>query len=182
MESSMNYMGDAKWWRERFKSRKLDIMRHEKCLEEDMSYFPPKGKILDVACGDGRNSIYLARLGYEVFAVDFCEEAINRLTYFANRENLTIRTRIVDLSQDSLKTLEEEFDAIIMNHYKPISWQLEGFENSLNKNGLLWVNGFRTVPLDNPDVKENDIMLEEDFEVLNKNILLDKKLYEINHR
>lgn len=178
----MNYMGDATWWKERFKSRELDIMSHEKCLEEDMSYFPSIGKILDVACGDGRNSIYLARLGYEVFAVDFCEEAINRLTYFANRENLTIRTGLVNLSHDSLKTLDEKFDAIIINHYKPISRRLVEFENILNINGLLWINGFRAIPFDNPDVKENDIMLEEDFEVLNKNILLDKKLYEINQR
>jgi 2-polyprenyl-3-methyl-5-hydroxy-6-metoxy-1,4-benzoquinol methylase len=181
-ENSMNYMGDSTWWKERFKSRKLDIMIHEKSLEEDMPYFPSQGKILDVACGDGRNSIYLARLGYEVFAVDFCEEAISRLTYFANRENLTIRTRILDLSQDSLKTLEDKFDVIIMNHYKPISRRLEDFENLLNKNGLLWVNGFRTVPFDNPDVKENDIMQDEDFELLNKDMLVDKKIYESNQR
>lgn len=134
----MNYMGDSAWWRNRFKSRKLEIMGHEKCLEEDMPYFPLKGKILDIACGDGRNSIYLARLGYEVLDVDFCEEAINRLTYFANRENLNIRTRIVDLSQDSLNPLEEKFDAIIINH--------------------------------------------EEFELLDKNVLLDKKNYEINKR
>lgn len=178
----MNYMGDSTWWKDRFKSRKLEIMGHEKCLEEDMSYFPLKGKILDVACGDGRNSIYLARLGYEVLAVDFCEEAINRLTYFANRENLNIRTKIVDLSQDSLNTLEEKFDAIIINHYKPTPGLLKDFVDIQNKNGLLWVNGFRTIPLDNPDVKEGDIMLEEEFELLDKNLLLDRKFYEINQR
>lgn len=178
----MNYMGDSTWWKERFRSRKLDIMSHEKCLEEDMFYFPSRGKILDVACGDGRNSIYLAHLGYEVFAIDFCEEAINRLTYFANQENLTIRTMIVDLSKDSMQTLEEKFDVIIINHYKPISRRYVDFENCLNKNGLLWVNGFRTVPFDNSDIKDTDIMLEKDFESLNKNILVDKKLYEKNHR
>lgn len=178
----MNYMGDSAWWRNRFKSRKLEIMSHEKCLENDMSYFPLKGKILDIACGDGRNSIYLARLGYEVFAVDFCEEAINRLTYFASRENLNIRTRIVDLSQDSLNTLEEKFDAIIINHYKPTPRLLKDFEDIQNKNGLLWLNGFRTIPFDNPDVKESDIMLDEEFELLDKNVLLDKKNYELNKR
>lgn len=178
----MNYMGDSAWWRNRFKSRNLEIMGHEKCLEDDMSYFPIKGKILDIACGDGRNSIYLARLGYEVFAIDFCEEATNRLTYFANRENLNIRTRIVDLSQDSLNTLEEKFDAIIINHYKPTPRLLKGFEDIQDKNGLLWLNGFRSIPFDNPDVKESDIMLDDEFELLDKNILLSKKNYEINKR
>ncbi len=36
--------------------------------------------------------------------------------------------------------------------------------------------------LDNPDVKESDIMLEEEFELLDKNLLLDRKFYEINQR
>ena len=31
----MNYMGDSHWWNERFKLRSLNIMNHEKCLEED---------------------------------------------------------------------------------------------------------------------------------------------------
>lgn len=167
---------------ERFKSRKLDIMSHEKCLEEGMFYFSSKGKILDVACGEGRNSIYLARLGYEVFAIDFCEEAIKRLTYFANQENLTINTMVLDLSKNSVQSLKEKFDVIIINHYKPISQQYGDFEKCLNKNGLLWVNGFRTVPFDNSYVKDTDIILERDFELLDKNILIDKKLYENNHR
>lgn len=48
----MKYMGDKNWWNERFKMRKLNIMNHEKLLEEDIKYFPSEGKILDVASGD----------------------------------------------------------------------------------------------------------------------------------
>lgn len=96
----MKYMGDSEWWNERFKDRGLKIMIHEKRLEEDIIYFPKKGKILDIACGDGRNAIYLARLGYEVLAVDFCEEALERLNYFIKKELLEIETKLVDLSKD----------------------------------------------------------------------------------
>ena len=34
---------------------------------------------LDIACGDGRNTIYLSKLGYDVKAIDFSSEALNRL-------------------------------------------------------------------------------------------------------
>lgn len=178
----MNYMGDSTWWNERFKSRALEVMDHEQCLEEDLRYFPSKGKILDVACGDGRNAIYLARLGYEILAIDFCEEALERLNYFANYENLTIRTMMVDLSKDNLKILNEKFDAIIINHYKLSSQRYADMDNCLNKDGVLWVNGFHAVPISNPDVKETDINMEQDYESLKNYILVDKKVYEDNKR
>jgi len=34
------------------------------------------GKVLDIGCGRGRNSIYLAEKGYEVEGIDFSETSI----------------------------------------------------------------------------------------------------------
>jgi tellurite methyltransferase len=44
---------------------------------------------LDLACGAGRNSIYLARLGYRVDAVDIAGEALRRGTLRAQTEGVT---------------------------------------------------------------------------------------------
>lgn len=82
----MNYMGNAGWWNDRFKSRELNIMTHERRLEEDILLFQSKKTILDIASGDGRNAVYLAKLGFKVHAIDFSTEAINRLQYFAAEE------------------------------------------------------------------------------------------------
>lgn len=32
----MEYMGNSQWWNDRFKARELNIMKHEKILEEDI--------------------------------------------------------------------------------------------------------------------------------------------------
>jgi len=37
----------------------------------------PKGRVLDVAMGNGRNAIYLAQAGFEVEGVDMSPEAVN---------------------------------------------------------------------------------------------------------
>lgn len=178
----MKYMGDNNWWNERFKVRELNVMMHEKILEEDISYFPTKGKILDVACGDGRNSIYLARLGYEVVAIDFSEEALNRLSYFSKKECLKIETKLVDLSRDDILIDIDKLDGIIINHYR-LNPQLYGnLMNHINKSGILWVNGFREVPNDNPNITASDILKENDFMSLDSYKLEDKKLYEIGGR
>ena len=47
----------------------------------------PGSSILDLACGKGRHSIYLNRLGYEVTGVDLSENSISHAKKFEN-ENL----------------------------------------------------------------------------------------------
>lgn len=178
----MKYMGDNDWWNARFKERKLNIMIHEKCLENDIKYFPIKGKVLDVACGDGRNAIYLARLGYKVFAIDFCEEALKRLSYFAKEEALEIETKLVDLSKDTSLTNLNKFEAIIINHYRLKPQLYSKLMNNINKGGILWVNGFSEVPNDNPNITESDILKENDFIYLDNYKLEHKKIYEVNQR
>ncbi|MGB1309467.1 MAG: class I SAM-dependent methyltransferase, partial [Oceanihabitans sp.] len=45
---------------------------------------PEKGKILDLACGKGRHSIYLNKLGYQVTGVDLSENSIAHAKQFEN--------------------------------------------------------------------------------------------------
>ncbi|MPQ44811.1 class I SAM-dependent methyltransferase, partial [Clostridium tarantellae] len=148
----MKYMGDSNWWNERFKIRKLNIMHHEKCLEKDIKFFPKEGKILDVACGDGRNSIYLAKLRYSVCAIDFSEEALTRLNYFSRKENLHIETKLVDLSTNDVFINLDKYDGIIINHYRLNPHLYNKLFRYVNEGGILWVNGFREVPNDNPNI------------------------------
>lgn len=178
----MQYMGNCQWWNEKFKARELNIMKHEKCLEEDIKYFPKKGEILDIACGDGRNSIYLARLGYVVHAIDFSEEALNRLNYFAEKENLNIETQLVDLSKNNFLNNLYNYDAIIINHYRLRPELYTILMNYIKGNGVLWINGFKETPSDNPNITESDILREEDFIDIENYNLENKKIYSIDER
>jgi hypothetical protein len=55
------------------------------------------GRALDVACGDGRNALHLARLGFEVDAVDVSDVAIDALCAVAPERAPAVRPRVVDL-------------------------------------------------------------------------------------
>ena len=178
----MNYMGNATWWDERFKNRPLHIMEHERRLEEDLSFFQSKKTILDVASGDGRNAIYLARLGFEVHAIDFSIEALRRLNHFALEEKLNIQTEFVDLSENGFTNIAPKYDGIIINHYRLPKNLYVNLMDFLNPEGILWVNGFKKVPKDNPNVKESDLLYEEDFELIKFYHLIDKKEYQYNDK
>jgi tellurite methyltransferase len=72
-----------------------------KLLERFSHLLPRRGPALDVACGCGRNSLYLARQGLRVVAIDRSWEALAQGRELATRANLAIDFVQADLSNSS---------------------------------------------------------------------------------
>ncbi len=70
----------------------------------------PKGKVLDLGCGRGRNSLYLNLLGFDVTAVDHNPESITFLNRIIEQENLSIDAHTYDIHNACLKS---QYDFII---------------------------------------------------------------------
>ena len=66
---------------------------------------PEDGKVLDLACGKGRHSVYLNSLGYNVTGVDLSE---NSIEYAKQFENDSLRFEVHDMC----KPYNEKFDAV----------------------------------------------------------------------
>lgn len=79
------------------------------------------GRAIDVACGSGRNSLYLARKGWQVDAVDISETALEQLDEKARAEGLSITSinrdleQAMDVATDFL--VPECYDLAIMFRY-----------------------------------------------------------------
>jgi SAM-dependent methyltransferase len=50
----------------------------------------PRGHALDLACGEGRNAIWLARLGWQVTAVDYSSVALDRARRLAAEQRVEV--------------------------------------------------------------------------------------------
>lgn len=81
----------------------------------------PKGKILDVATGHGRNALYLASKGYDVVGIDRNQVALTSIDKAAKELHLpNLRVQSVDLEDPSLSPPDlgcEEYDAILVFFY-----------------------------------------------------------------
>jgi SAM-dependent methyltransferase len=62
----------------------------------------PKGKILCLADGEGRNSVYLASLGYDVTAVDSSKVGLDKAQQLAEDNGVKITTLVADLADYDL--------------------------------------------------------------------------------
>jgi SAM-dependent methyltransferase len=66
---------------------------------------PENAKVLDLACGKGRHSIYLSQLGYEVLGADLSENSIAE----ANKsQNESLKFQVHDMREP----FDDKFDAI----------------------------------------------------------------------
>ena len=56
-------------------------------------------KALDLGCGEGRNALYLAGIGFETSAVDISESGIQKLNTMAGELHLDIDAVVCDIRQ-----------------------------------------------------------------------------------
>ena len=69
-----------------------------------ISYIPKGGKVLDLGCGSGRDSLFFKELGYDVTAVDGSSE-------MCIQAEKNIRQPVINMTFDKL-SFESEFDGI----------------------------------------------------------------------
>jgi tellurite methyltransferase len=102
-------------------------------------------RALDLACGAGRNSLFLARLGYAVDAWDISDVGLELLRAELARasEPLPVAPRQVDLDSAALPT--ETYDLILDAHYldRRLFPHMEG---ALKQGGLVLVHTFLQPP------------------------------------
>jgi SAM-dependent methyltransferase len=75
----------------------------------------PPGRVLDLACGRGRNALFMAERGYAVTAVDASAEALAQLDQAARRRGLAVTTGRIDLEHAPLSFTP--FDVVLQFFY-----------------------------------------------------------------
>ncbi len=105
------------------------------------------GKVaLDIGCGEGRYSIYLAKKNCVVTALDLSQVGLDKLHRIATQKHLKITIRQQDLQEYIFP--ENQFDIIvaatILDHLQEKIRQnvVEGIITSLKNGGILYANVF----------------------------------------
>jgi SAM-dependent methyltransferase len=85
-------------------------------LVETVRHLPP-GQALDLACGTGRNALWLAEHGWRVTAVDGAPAAIEILRSRAAERGVAVGTRVADLEKGEYRIARSAWDLIVICYY-----------------------------------------------------------------
>lgn len=105
---------DRKRWNERFRGEAFAFGKEANPFLKRQIHLLPKGRALDIAAGEGRNTVFLAQHGLEVDAVDISETGLRKARKWAKEKGVKIHTILTDLNTYQIE--EERYD-LIANFY-----------------------------------------------------------------
>jgi SAM-dependent methyltransferase len=138
---------DRERWNERYAREAYDFSPPDWLVRLGPRLRPTRNgsRALDLACGAGRNSLFLARLGYRVDAWDISDTALDLLAHelrgIAN--TLDVEPRRVDLEGFDLQP--RQYDLVLNAHYLDRAL-FPALIETLRPGGLLLVHTFLQPP------------------------------------
>jgi SAM-dependent methyltransferase len=128
-------------WEERYSSAESGSPGTPSLFLRENLHKLPNGRALDVACGDGRHALFLARSGYRVDAIDQALAAVKQVHATAVRNRLPVNAIQADLEHYPLRN--ERYDLIVNIRYLQRSlWP--ALKTALRDGGVLVFETFTT--------------------------------------
>ncbi|SMF39661.1 class I SAM-dependent methyltransferase [Pseudobacteriovorax antillogorgiicola] len=135
-------MTDAKsYWERYYAEKKFVDGKAPNSFLVDMLPRLQKGKVLDVAMGEGSNACYLAQKGFEVKGFDISKTAVERAKSLAKEMSLELDAQQADLDLYLMGLME--YDSIIMTYFRPgVTRYYSNIISALKQGGTLLVHSY----------------------------------------
>ena len=106
--------------------------------------YEPKGKIIDLGCGQGRDSISLARLGYKVTGIDNSKVGIEQINSISKKERINAIGIVEDIYafdryQDFEIVLLDSMFHFDKRNIKREAELIHKIAKQINRNGLICI-------------------------------------------
>jgi len=111
---------DLRGWNDRYRSRERTAEDFEGAptpLVVETAKSLPSGRALDLACGTGRNALWLAERGWSVTAVDGAASAVEEVRRRAHGRGLAVDVHLANLEKGEYRIDPETWDLILMCYY-----------------------------------------------------------------
>ena len=146
-----------KKWNNAYQDVDIAAAAPSQILQENAFLLSNTGDALDLACGRAGNSIYLAKRGYDVDAIDNSQVVLEQVREYADAERLPINCIKRDVENQGLNS--KQYDIIIVSFflYREISDQII---HALKPKGLLFYQTWSQLQCDKAGPNNPNFRLE----------------------
>ena len=165
--------GDQGHWNEFYDTKSYVYGTEPAELLKKQSEWLTGGRALDLAMGEGRNAVFLARKGFAVEGVDISEVALRKAKRLAHEHRVSISTLIADLTNYKIKS--DSYNLIINFYYLQRSL-IPQIKRGLKRKGLVFYENHTIDQLSNrkdQNLRRDNLLnkgelreLFKDFEIL----------------
>jgi 2-polyprenyl-3-methyl-5-hydroxy-6-metoxy-1,4-benzoquinol methylase len=106
---------DRRHWDKLYNTRTYVFGKEPASFLKEYAHLLHGGRSLDIAMGEGRNAVYLAKKGYTVDGIDISEVALRKAKRLARENGVGITTVIADLTNYQIKP--ESYNVILNVDY-----------------------------------------------------------------
>ena len=138
---------DIRGWDERYRTEGFEAAPNPLLIETAERLRP--GKALDLACGTGRNALWLAEHGWSVTAFDGSPAAIEILRQRASDKGLHLDARVADLESGQYRIEPSTWDLIAICYYLQRDL-FEPAKQGVGPRGVILAIGHITEPGEEP--------------------------------
>jgi 2-polyprenyl-3-methyl-5-hydroxy-6-metoxy-1,4-benzoquinol methylase len=125
---------DRKRWDRLFNTRTYVFGKEPASFLKDHVAMLQPGHVLDIAMGEGRNAVFMAKKGFTVEGVDYSEVALRKAKLLARENKVDITTINADLQSYQIKP--DAYDVILDIDYLQRSL-IDGIKKGLHKGGIV---------------------------------------------
>jgi SAM-dependent methyltransferase len=164
---------DQKRWDARYREDGFALGKEANAFLRKHIRLLPKGKALDIAAGEGKNAVFLARHGFDVDAVDISSVGLRKAQRLAKAMRVNIQAFFADL--DTFPIEKERYD-LIADFYFLSRRLIPRIKKGLKKGGMVIFETFlidhRRLGTSGPKysryfLKQNELLrLFKDFRIL----------------
>ncbi len=152
---------DQQKWDKKFSEKSELLKPREASTYLQKLELKGKEKIaLDLACGAGRHSVYLAKQGFKVFALDISKVALDAVDKYIEKEGLSGKVSTVHTDLDNFSPEIALYDVIVMSNFldrELIKRACVG----LKKGGLFFVETYMDDPSNEKKDSNPDFLLQK---------------------
>mgnify|MGYP001160630763 CR=1 FL=1 len=136
-----NDIDSKEWWEQRY-NVKTDYLysKDPSPFLADHLKLLKKGETLDLAMGEGRNAVHLAKNGFNVTGIDFSPTACDRAKALAYEHNVKIE--IKNQSLDFFLIPLMKYDTIVVSNFHPHQSIFKNLVRGLSVGGTLLIEGY----------------------------------------